>query len=191
MIETLLLSISEKVTTTELDVNLCMAYFEPISVPKNSILEKQGNAPEHLYFICSGFMRLFYLDENGEEVTTHLSGPNTFFTSFLSFVNQQKAKENIASITACQIIKITRPNLAELIEKSENFKKFSLIIFEQAIVASEKRANDLATLSAEQRYKKMLEHEPEILQNVPVQYIASFLGMKPESLSRIRRQIIT
>ena len=49
------------------------------------------------------------------------------------------------------------------------------------------RANDLATLSAEQRYKKLLETQPEILQNAPIQYIASFLGIKPQSLSRIRK----
>jgi CRP/FNR family transcriptional regulator, anaerobic regulatory protein len=80
--------------------------------------------------------------------------------------------------------------MVTLIDKSENFKKFSLIIFEQAIASGSKRADELATLNAEQRYIKLLEQQPEILQNIPIQYIASYLGIKPQSLSRIRRQII-
>ena len=80
--------------------------------------------------------------------------------------------------------------LVELIDKNENFKNFSLIIFEQAMASTNIRANDLATLTAELRYKKLLEMQPEIIQNVPVQYIASYLGMKPQSLSRIRKQLI-
>jgi ribosomal protein L10 len=78
----------------------------------------------------------------------------------------------------------------ELIDKNENFKNFSLIIFEQAMANTNIRANDLATLTAELRYKKLLQEQPEIIQNVPVQYIASYLGIKPQSLSRIRKQMI-
>jgi hypothetical protein len=63
------------------------------------------------------------------------------------------------------------------------------LIFQEAFSNIQTRANDLATLSAEQRYKKLIETNADILQNVPIQYIASFLGMKPESLSRIRRQM--
>ncbi len=80
--------------------------------------------------------------------------------------------------------------MIELIDKNENFKKFSLVIFEQAATTNQIRANDFATLTAELRYKKMVEHQPEIIQHVPIQYIASYLGIKPQSLSRIRKQMI-
>ena len=88
-------------------------------------------------------------------------------------------------------MKILFRYLKKLIDESETFKQFSLIIFQQAMASTEMRANDLAILNAEQRYKKFITDKSSILQNVPVQYIASFLGMKPESLSRIRRQIIS
>ena len=132
----------------------------------------------------------FYYDKNGDEVTSHISSATNFLASFLSFVHQKKAKENVECITECKLLRISRPDLITLIDKSENFKKFSLLIFEQAITSTEIRANDLATLGAEQRYKKLIETQPTILQNIPIQYIASFLGIKPQSLSRIRRQII-
>ena len=190
MNEKLINIINKTVSLTAEDVQLCSQYFETVLISKNTILEEQDKIPEYLYFIASGFVRLFYWDEKGDEITTNLSSAHSFLTSFLSFIHQKKAKENIACITECEIVKIHRADLATLIERSENFKKFSLIIFEHAITSVENRANDLATLKAEQRYKKLLETQPEILQNVPVQYVASFLGMKPESLSRIRRQII-
>lgn len=182
-------AISKKVQLTNEDIALCRTYFEQISFAKNEIIEEQDKIPEHLYFIVSGFMRLFYYDDNGDEVTTQINHSMNFTASYMRFIHGIKAKENVECITDCNLLRISKPNLRTLIDTSDNFKVFSLMIFEQAITIAENRANDLATLSAEQRYKKLLNEKPEILQNVPIQYIASYLGMKPESLSRIRRQI--
>jgi CRP-like cAMP-binding protein len=182
--------ISEKVQLEPADIELCKQYFEPVSFSKNSIIEAADKIPQHLYFVASGMLRLFYFDDNGNEVTSNISSPNRFITPFLSFINNRKARENIGSISDSELLKISREQLTALIQESERFKVFSLIIFEQAIIATENRANDLATLTATDRYKKLMQEQPEILQQVPVQYIASFLGIKPESLSRIRKQII-
>jgi CRP-like cAMP-binding protein len=175
---------------TESDLAFCKSYFELLSLSKNSIAEEENKIPRHLYFINEGYARLFYLDKSGNEVTTLIGSPNKFITSFLDFINQKKSTQNLACITDCEFYRIERSKLVELIEKNENFRNFSLIIFEQAITTTNIRANDLATLSAELRYKKLLEEQPEIIQNVPVQHIASYLGIKPQSLSRIRKQII-
>ena len=179
--------------TIQLDINdkaLCKQFFETLIVNRNTIIEDQEKIPTFLYFIDIGFMRLFYYDENGDEITTYLCSPNSFIASFLSLINQKPATENVECITDCQLLRISRQNLITLIDKSENFKKFSLVIFEKVMALSQIRANDLATLTAELRYKKMITEQPHLLQNIPIQYIASFLGIKPQSLSRIRRQII-
>ena len=181
--------ISQKVQLTAEDIELCKKYFEAVSFTKNEIIEEQDKIPEYLYFIVSGFMRLFYYDGNGDEVTTQINYNNSFTASYMRFIHGIKAKENVECITDCALLRISKPNLKTLIDTSDNFKVFSLMIFEQAITIAENRADELATLSAEQRYKKLLHEKPEILQNVPIQYIASYLGMKPESLSRIRRQM--
>jgi CRP/FNR family transcriptional regulator, anaerobic regulatory protein len=190
MHEKLITAISQKVHLTQSDIELCTNNFEQVSFAKNYIIEEQDKIPEYLYFIASGFMRLFYYDTNGDEVTTQINQAMGFTASYLRFIHGIKAKENVECITDCDLLRISKNNLKSIIDKSENFKVFSLMIFEQAIITAENRANDLATLNAEQRYKKLLSEKPEILQNVPIQYIASYLGMKPESLSRIRRQII-
>ncbi len=181
--------ISKTVSLETKGIELCKSYFEPLPMLKNTVVEEQGKIPHYLYFVSSGFMRLFYYDANGDEQTTYFCSPAGFIASFLCFIHQIKATENIACVTDCEVLRITHADLKKLIDESEPFKKFSLIIFEQAMAASANRANDLATLTAEQRYRKLMEQQPQLIQNIPIQYIASYLGMKPESLSRIRRQI--
>jgi len=178
------------VKLTDSDMEFCRQYFELQSLPKNNIVEEENRVPKHLYFITKGFMRLFYYDENGDEITTLIASPNRFITSFLNFIHEKKSNENLECITDCEFYRIERSKLLELIDENENFQKFSLVIFEQTIAATQIRANDFATLTADLRYKKLVEQQPEIIQNVPIQYIASYLGIKPQSLSRIRKQII-
>ncbi|MFM1947445.1 MAG: hypothetical protein RL207_1728 [Bacteroidota bacterium] len=191
MLQNLIQHINHTVLLSVEDIQRCESYFELVNISKNTVLEEQGKKPNFLYFASSGFMRLFYDDENGDEQTNYLCAPNGFIASFLSFINQVNATENVECITDCEVLRISNANLKRLIDESENFKKFSLVIFEYAFLSTATRANDLATLSAEQRYKKLMVQHPEIIHNIPIQHIASFLGMKPESLSRIRRQIIS
>jgi CRP/FNR family transcriptional regulator, anaerobic regulatory protein len=190
MLQSLLEVISKSVSLTSNDIKLCKKYFEQITVSKNTILEEQNKVPEYLYFAASGYIRAFYYDNNGDEQTTYLCAPKNFIASFLSFIDQIDATENIECITDCEVVRIKYATLRKLIDESDNFKTFSLTIFQHAMNASASRANELATLSAEQRYKKLINNLPEIQQNIPIQYIASYLGIKPQSLSRIRKQLI-
>ena len=180
---------SQSVLLTENDIDLCTTCFDPVLFPKNRIIEFEDEVPQHLYFIVSGFMRLFHYDENGSETTTHINCPPGFLTSYFHFINQTRSDENVECITACELLKITKPDLDRLISQSEAFNAFSVQVFQQSIVYNENRSKLLATLTAEQRYKKLIESYPDMIHYVPVQHIASFLGMKPESLSRIRRRI--
>jgi len=182
--------ISQKSSLTQQDKILCEKYFEPILLPKNRIIEEEGKIPKYLYFIVEGYLRLFYYDSEGNEVTTHINCPPGFITAYFDFTNQTKATENLECITESQLLRITKEDLDSLMEQSQRLKDFSIWVFQQAIMYNEQRTKDLATLTAEQRYFKLMENHPTILHNVPLQYIASFLGMNPKSLSRIRKQMI-
>lgn len=172
------------------DEDLIFQYFEPVLFPKNRIIEEAGKVPEYLYYIISGYLRLFHYNENGDELTTHINCPPGFFTSYFHFVNTAKSHENVECITECELLRITKADLDTLTSKSGAMKDFSIGIFQQSIAYNENRSAELATLSGEKRYAKLIENYPGILHNVPITYIASFLGMKPESLSRIRRKLI-
>jgi CRP-like cAMP-binding protein len=182
--------ISENVKLSDSDRALCTQYFEPVLYPKNRIIEEEEKIPQYLYFVVSGFVRLFHYNDKGDEITTHINCPPGFITSYSNFTSQSKSDENLECITECELLRITKPDLDLLMQQSSVFKDFSFLIFQQSLSYNEQRARELATLTAEKRYLKLMAQNPEILHNVPMQYIASFLGMNPKSLSRIRKQIV-
>ncbi|NLR66778.1 Crp/Fnr family transcriptional regulator [Chitinophaga varians] len=190
MHEQLISLISQSAKLSERDEALYRQYFEPVLQPRNRVIEEEGKIPKYLYFIVSGFVRLFHYNEKGDEVTTHINCPPGFITSYFNFINQTVSDENLECITDCELLRITKNNLEALTRESAAFKDFSILVFQQSLAYNEKRSKELAALSAEQRYKNLMDEHPEILHNVPLQYIASFLGMNPKSLSRIRKQII-
>lgn len=181
--------ISKSAELSDSERKLCIQYFEPVLYPKNRVIEEEGKVPQHLYFVISGFVRLFHYNDKGDEVTTHINCPPGFITSYSNFANQSKSDENLECITECELLRITKSDLDLLIQASSAFKDFSFLVFQQSLSYNEKRAKELATLTAEQRYLRLMDEHPELLHNVPMQYIASFLGMNPKSLSRIRKQI--
>ncbi len=181
--------ISRDFPVSQHDRELCKTYFTGVTFPKNTIIEEEGKVPAYLYFIVSGFMRLFHYHENGDEITTHINCPPGFITSYSAFINQVRSNDSLECITGCDLLRISKANLDLLTLHSPVFKDFSILVFQQSLAYNEQRSAELATLPADQRYKKLIEHHPDIIHNVPIQYIASFLGMKPESLSRIRRQM--
>ncbi|KUY31098.1 cyclic nucleotide-binding protein [Elizabethkingia ursingii] len=190
MHEKLIQLITERVILSDEEREWCASYFKPVVYSKNTCIEAEGKIPQYLYFIVSGYVRLFHQNEKGEEITTHINCPPGFITSYFNYVNQTPSDENLECITDCQLLRITKTNLDKLIDKSSAFKDFSISVFQQSISYNENRSKELATLTAEQRYLKLIKEYPNILQNVPLQYIASFLGMNPKSLSRIRKQVI-
>ncbi|QNK64926.1 Crp/Fnr family transcriptional regulator [Pedobacter sp. PAMC26386] len=179
-----------QVKMTEEDVVLCKQYFEPILVTKNKLIEEDNHIPGYLYYVVSGFVRLFHYNEAGDEITTHLNCPPGFITSYTHFNNQTKSDENVECITDCELLRITKTDLDLLCAQSSVFKDYSIFVFQLALAYNENRARELSSLTAEQRYLKLIDNYPAMIHHVPLQYIASFLGMKPESLSRIRRKII-
>lgn len=181
--------ISERTQLSDVERELCIQYFEPVLYPKNRVIEEEGKVPQYLYFVVSGFVRLFHYNDKGDEVTTHINCPPGFITSYSNFTNQTRSDEYLECITECELLRITKTDLDLLTQKSPAFKDFSFFVFQKSLSYNEKRAKELATLTAEKRYLKLMTEHPELLHNVPMQYIASFLGMNPKSLSRIRKQI--
>lgn len=155
--------ISKQVNLSHAGIELCKKYFESIRFPKNRVIETEGKIPEYLYFVVSGFMRLFHFNENGDKITTHINCPPGFITSYPNFINQTTSNENIECITECEVLRITKFNLDLITQTHPEIKDFSIWVFQQSITYNENRSKELATLSAEQRYKKLIENYPQIL----------------------------
>lgn len=173
----------------DIDKELFYNYFEYYELPKNTLYQKQGEVPEFQNFIVSGFMRKFYTDDNGDEVTVEINREPRFMSSYTSLIERTPATESLQSITECKILRIKRVDMENVFENSVTVKQYTIKLFQKIIEEKSKKVLELTTLTGKERYLKLMKESPELIQNVPLQYIASFLGMKPESLSRIRKKV--
>ncbi len=191
MFEKILQKINSETILESQDIELVKQFFEPVLFPKNRIIEEADRTPKYLYFVNSGYLRLFHYDEKGDEVTTHINCPPGFITSYEHFINQTTSEEYLECVTECELLRISKDALESGLSQSSQLKDFSIWVLQQSIVYNENRSLKLANLSAKERYQDLISNDPGLIHHVPIQYLASFLGMKPESLSRIRKQIIS
>jgi CRP-like cAMP-binding protein len=155
---------------------------------KNDFFIKEDKISNHLGFVETGVFQYYVLKE-GEIRTTYVSIENTFMASRLSFVNETPATENVRALTDGSVCVISKTNLKKLINEIPTFKDFYIGFLESSICSIDANRHDLILLSGEQRYQKMLKEEPELLQKIPLQCLASILGVTPRHLSRIRNNI--
>lgn len=149
---------------------------------------QEGKVSRHLGFVDSGLFQYYSL-KDGEEITTYISTENNFTASLLSYLNEEPARENIRALTPGKVWMISKAAVTALQQEIPAFKDFYIRLVEWQICCIDKSRFDLIMLTAEQRYEKMLREEPHLLQQIPLQYLASILGITPRHLSRIRKNI--
>ena len=170
------------------DVEKILHSFQLKEFEKETYFVEEGKISRHLAFVESGVFQYFVLKE-GEERTTYISIANTFMGSLLSYLNETPAREYIRALTAGKLWVISKDEITKLQNEIPAFKAFNIGLLEWQICCIEKSRFDLITLTAEQRYEKILAEEPHLLQHIPLQYLASVLGITPRHLSRIRKNI--
>ncbi|MBT28572.1 MAG: cAMP-binding protein [Thalassobius sp.] len=156
---------------------------------KNDFFTKEGDISSSLAFVKDGIFRSYYLSQSEEEITYCLTFPNSFITAYSSYISQEKTKINIQAMTDIQLISLPKSEMDSLVNSSKNWLLFFKIITEQYYIALENRVFQLQTEKAETRYKNLITHRPEYIQKVPLQYLASYLGITQRHLSRLRANI--
>ena len=179
--------ISSYINLEQQDIALIKSLFNYESVTKGTSLIETGKLTDKVFFILSGYLRYFKIIDSGEEQVIHLYAPQDFATSLNSFFLGKKAEEALQTITDCEFLYISKPDLEKLYSTNNKWQHFGRKLMESFLIEKEERIIDQLSLSAHDRYLKLMKNQPDIIQNVPVKYIASFIGIQPESLSRIRR----
>lgn len=155
---------------------------------KNDYFVESGKTSRYLGFIEKGLFQ-YYVIKDGEERTTYVSIENNFLSSVMSFLSETPAKESVRALAPSQVCQIDRRTLKSLVNEIPPFKDFYIGLLEWAVCGIDSSRHDLIVLNGEQRYEKMLREEPHLLQHIPLQYLASMLGVTPRHLSRIRNNI--
>jgi len=169
-------------------VNAVKDTFKEIVLAKNDFLVSHGKRCRHLYFLQQGALRGYYSLE-GKEITHWFGFENDFVTSFHSFITGQPAVENIQLLQGSILWGISRENLDSLLDRFPEIERLVRIVYENYYIRLEERFINSQFKSAAERYQNLLQQAPHIVERVPLGYIASYLGISQETLSRIRRRI--
>ena len=170
------------------DVQKILNAFELQKFKKNDFVVEEGKTSRYLGFVETGMFQ-YYVIKDGEERTNYVSIENTFFASVLSFISETPSLENVKALVDGSISMISKTNLKMLLNEIPAFKDFYISLLEGTLCGIDASRYDLIVLTAEQRYEKMLKNEPHLLQQIPLQHLASMLGVTPRHLSRIRSKI--
>ncbi|HZH01903.1 MAG TPA: Crp/Fnr family transcriptional regulator [Flavisolibacter sp.] len=157
-------------------------------VAKNGFLVEAGKVCRHLYFLERGAVCGFYY-LNGKRVTHWFAFENDFFTSFHSFITQQPAVENIQALEGSVMWAITKNDLTILLENFPEIERVLRLAYEKYYIRLEERFVNAQFKTAAERYEQLLQQTPHIAERVPLGYIASYLGVSQETLSRIRSRV--
>ncbi|MFC5048586.1 Crp/Fnr family transcriptional regulator [Aquimarina hainanensis] len=160
------------------------------SYKKNEILFAEGKVATSMYFVLQGWVRLFY-NVNGNDKTAFFYTEGKFICAGESFAKQVPARENYQALEDTVLVHFEKENIEKLLQYSSKFELISRLATEDELITYQKIVASFVTQSPEQRYRDLLNKNGVIFHKVPQQYIASFLGVSPETLSRIKKRVLT
>lgn len=182
--------ITSFVPMSDEEYNLMLPIIERREVLKDTDLLQQGEICRHIYFIESGFFRMFYVDYKGNEINCRFAKPDDFLVDFASFITQRTAQYYCRAMEDSKVIALEYEQVENLYHSSPNWSKFGRLIAEYAYLIIIEREEMLHFQTPEERYKTILKKEPYLFQMVSQNQLSSYIGIKPESLSRLRKRMI-
>lgn len=159
------------------------------AVPKGGYLLRPGEVCGHVFFARAGLLRFYYLDAAGREVNVRFAAAPGFLTDFQSFLSQQPSRYAWQALQASEVLAFAYPDVQRLYRESATWERFGRLMAEHVYQQVSERLELLQFLTPTQRYAQLQATRPALLALVPQRHLASYLGIRPESLSRIRRRL--
>lgn len=165
--------------------DIILSFFKEKKVKKKTFLLTENQICKQSYIVKNGIARKYYTFSE-KEITTDIYLSGDFVFSFESFINQTKSQENIIAVTDLDLLYIDFNEIVEAKKKYSWLTEYDLLFTEQYAIQLEHKLKDRITLNAEAHYSKILKTNPQLIQQVPLNIIASYLNISVERLSRIR-----
>jgi len=169
--------------------DMISTYFTMKSMDKGELLIREGRTSKQSYFLESGIIRCYIIDLNGDEVTTRFFSAPDFLNDYLSFFEQKPSEENYELLTDCVLYAISYDNVQHCFHTIPEFREWGRMLLTLNYAYVNKRMIAFHKETAQERYVNLQNNNPEIIDKVPLQIIASYLGITKYSLSRIRKEI--
>lgn len=164
-------------------------FFVEKSYDKNEYLLREGEVCKYNYFIISGCMRIFTTNNEGVENTRYIAFEGKFGTSFTSLITGKPSFENIQSLEKTKVLSIYKDDFYDLVETEPAVNQIYRNILESAYITTQKRIYDFQGADSLQRVQWILENQPKILSRISNKVVASYLGITPHTLSRLKSKL--
>ncbi|MGE5313697.1 MAG: Crp/Fnr family transcriptional regulator [Acidobacteriota bacterium] len=181
--------IAQKIRLTAKEREFCTRLFVPKSVRRKQYLAQIGDPCRSMFFVTKGALRSYTLDEKGEEHIVQFAIEDWWITDLYSFLTGEPSSTMIDAIEDSELLAIDHPSYELLLERIPKFERYYRLLLQGHFIATHRRLAYTIGTTAEARYAEFLREHSPIAQRVPQHMIASFLGITPETLSRIRKQM--
>lgn len=187
MFEVFFSHILEKVSLNEKEKECVKTYFVPKKIRKKQFLLKEGEVCKFLSFVEKGMLKSYNIDEKGVEHINMFAFEGWWTSDMYSFFSGEKAVITIDAIEDSEILMISLDDFEKMTLKVPMMDRYFRILFQNSIFTKERRLISAVTHSAQEKYLQLAQDNPQLLQRVPQNLIASYLGITPETLSRIKK----
>lgn len=189
MYDLLRIHISRRVELTDKEFNLATTFFAPKKLRKKQYFLQEGDVCRAIAFVSKGCLRSYSVDDAGAEHVVQFAVEDWWIADLQSYLSGQPSRLAIDAIEESELLLLEKSKRDQLLAQVPKFEKFFRLLYERNYLAVNERITCTLMASAEDRYLKFLEMFPQFVQRVPQKDIASYLGITPESLSRIRKDI--
>lgn len=186
MYEQLYKSIGEHVSLTEEEWERCKNNFRPKRMLKRQFLLQEGDVCRELAFVEKGALFSFSVDKNGDRNVIRFAFDGWWIADLRSFFTDNPSTLNIEVLEDSELLILGRENHEKLLREIPAYERYHRIILQNAHVALQTRFENLLGLTAEEKYARLIKQNPEFMNRVPLNLVASYLGLTPETLSRVR-----
>jgi CRP-like cAMP-binding protein len=173
----------------ETELERILPKFKPVKFAKNDFLLQEGKTENCYWFLESGFARSFVNDINGKDISTNFYGPTDVVIDWSSFFLRKPSRENIQALTDCICWQLDYETFQQLFDSLDTFREQGRKRLVSAYFELKNHSVSMIADQAKERYLQLLKDKPQIVQQVSLQHIASYLGITKYSLSRIRKEI--
>lgn len=190
MFDILISHIQNKVNLTNEEKTELLSFFSVKKLKKKQLLLKEGEISTHLSFVSRGLLKSYFVDEKGGENINMFAFEGWWISDFKSFISQEKAVLNIDAVEETELLMISLEDYEKLTLEIPVMDRYFRILYQNSLVTKDYRLIASNSYTAEEKYLEFSKKNPEIIKRVPHNLIASFLGLAPETVSRIRRKLL-
>lgn len=189
MFDLLFENISEHVQLTGEQQDFCRTVFVPKKLRKRQFLLQEGDVCRYTAFVEKGMLRTYTVDEKGNEPILQLAMEGWWVADLYSFLTNEPSPYNIEAIESCELLLVDKRSWDMLLDHVPPLERYFRILIQNNLIATQRRLMGAMVESAEEKYLKLIANFPGCLQRIPQHMVASYLGITPETLSRIRSQL--